>query len=76
MNTFSERLKTTRKNYPLTQHELAKKSGINRVTIANLEREDSESPRPSTVRALAEALDVDPTWLMSGEEGLAGKEAA
>ena len=73
MNSLAERLKVARNSYPLTQLELAAKAGINRVTIANLEREDSGSPRPSTVRALAAALNIDPGWLLTGEEPQMGR---
>jgi transcriptional regulator with XRE-family HTH domain len=43
----------------LSQKELAKRSGVHRVTIMRLEL-GREKPHGSTLRKLAEALGVDP----------------
>jgi DNA-binding XRE family transcriptional regulator len=51
------RVKQLREHAFLTQAELAKQVHVTRATIQNIERGVQE-PRPSTVRALAKALDV------------------
>ena len=56
------RLKAIRERKALSQEELAKKAGINRVTLARIET--GAEPYPATVRKLAEALGVDPAELM------------
>ena len=52
----------------LTQEELAKKSGISRVTIANIERGSQSFIKSSTIIKLADALKVDPKVLLCPEE--------
>jgi len=54
-----ERLREERKRSRLTQQELAKLSGVNRVTIARLETGASKA-KPETARKLARALKVSP----------------
>lgn len=76
MSTFGERLKLARADCGMTQQELAERSGVNRVTIANLERGDVDSPRALTARRLAAALGIDTGWLMTGNDAEWGKEAA
>ena len=56
------RLKAIRERKALSQEELAKKAGINRVTLARIEA--GAEPYPATVRKLADALGVDPSELM------------
>lgn len=57
------RLRLVRERKALTQQQLAVKAGVNRVTVARLER-GSDQPLPTTVRKLADALGVDPEELM------------
>ncbi len=59
-------LKKVRGEYPLTVRELAQMSGVSPDTITKLENSHREA-RPSTVRKLAKALDVEPSVLMRGE---------
>ena len=56
-------LKRIRESRFLTQQELADKSGVHRVTIANLEGGQEEA-RFSTIRKLAAALEVEPVALV------------
>lgn len=51
-------LKRIREENGLTVSELAKKSGITRQTIYRLENEDEESANSKTLKALADALEV------------------
>ena len=70
METFGQRVRRLRQLSVMTQTELAAKAGVSLVTVARLENDDGEiRPRPATVRGLAEALGVDPSWLLFGEEG-------
>src|SRR5688572_13490324 len=58
------RLKLIRQRKALTQQQLADKAKVNRVTVARLEGGHDE-PFPTTVRKLADALDVQPEELMA-----------
>ncbi|MDP8899629.1 MAG: helix-turn-helix domain-containing protein [Actinomycetota bacterium] len=57
------RLRDERKKSRLTQEELARVSGVNRVTIARLETGAAKA-KPETVRKLARALKVKPEDLV------------
>ena len=57
------RLREERKRSRLTQEELARVSGINRVSIARLETGASKA-KPETARRLARALKVRPEELI------------
>ncbi len=54
------RLREERKRSRLTQEELARVSGVTRVTIARLETGASKTATLDTARKLARALKVDP----------------
>ena len=56
-------LRATRRAKLLTQEELAQASGLNRVTIWQLET-GIRNPQLSSIRRLAEALGVPPEQLM------------
>ncbi len=60
-------LKSVRLRRALSQRELSALSGVSRMTIARLEA-GGEDPFPTTVRKLAQALNVDPSALMGAEE--------
>ncbi|MDE3074908.1 MAG: helix-turn-helix transcriptional regulator [Chloroflexota bacterium] len=65
MPKFSVRLpklRQARQHRLLTQHELADRAGVHRVTVAEIELGKGASSR--TVRKLAEVLDVSPAELM------------
>jgi transcriptional regulator with XRE-family HTH domain len=62
------RLRELRERAALSQEDLARKSGVSRATIADLEA-DKRPARPSTRRKLAEALGVEPAELMDSETG-------
>lgn len=71
MASIGERLEETRKRRILTQAELADKAGVALITVTRLENSKSNvNPRADTVRRLANALDVDPAWLLFGDEDL------
>lgn len=76
METIGQRLESERKRNVMTQAELANAAGVALITITRLENESGQAnPRPDTVRKIAKALDVDPAWLLFGEE-VQGKAAA
>jgi transcriptional regulator with XRE-family HTH domain len=74
--TIGTRLAGARRRKFLTQEELAQLSGVKVVTISRIENDrQTSTPRLSTIRKLAQALDADPAWIMFGEE-LDTKKAA
>ncbi len=62
------RLKVLRDRAALSQEDLADKAKVSRATIADLEA-GKRPARPSTLRKLAQALEVRPTELMDSEIG-------
>ena len=63
-----QELKKYRVEAGLTQEQLAEKSGISRVTIANIERGNVAFIKSSTVIKLADALKVNPQVLLCPSE--------
>ena len=63
---IGDRLKALRIEHAFTQAELAEKAGVNTVTVARLERNETE-PHMPTVRKLAQALEVHPRELTKGD---------
>lgn len=61
-------LKIARVKKGLTQEQLAKKSGVGRVTISNIERKGIESIPVYTLRKIANALDMTVAELFFSEE--------
>lgn len=70
MNIHS-RIKSQRLVHGLTQESLAKKLGINRVSISQWERGDT-SPKGNNLVRLAEILGVKPEWLLFGGDTVGG----
>ncbi|MEE1952308.1 LexA family protein [Aeromonas sp. 75A] len=66
MNIHS-RIKSQRLVHGLTQESLAKRLGINRVSISQWERGDT-SPKGNNLVRLAEILGVKPEWLLFGDD--------
>jgi transcriptional regulator with XRE-family HTH domain len=60
---IGDRLKTLRIRRALTQQELAEKAGISKTALNRIELNKAE-PHMSTLRKLANTLDVDPTELL------------
>ena len=60
---IGDKLKEIRTRRFLTQEELADKAGVSPATIVRVERNQAE-PHISTMRKLAQALNVDPTELL------------
>jgi transcriptional regulator with XRE-family HTH domain len=68
---IGDRLRNLRKRSLLTQEQLAERSGIGVATIIRVERNQVE-PRGSTIRKLAEALNVEPEELVKTSSDDAG----
>jgi transcriptional regulator with XRE-family HTH domain len=64
---FSETLRRVRLEHSFSQAELARRSGVHALTITRLES-GRTAPSTRTVRALAEALGVQPGELATPEE--------
>ena len=62
---IGDNLKRVRTLRALTQAQLAEKAGITQATVVRIERNQQE-PHMSTLRKLAEALNVDPAELVEG----------
>lgn len=62
--TFRNNLKTVRESRGLNPDELARKAGLNRRGVRDIEEGRSQSPKLSTVFKLAEALSIDPGVLL------------
>lgn len=64
--TFSDKIKRSREVKGFTQQELADRVGVSKRTIASYESTDARA-RSSTMRKLAEALDVSLDFLARDE---------
>ena len=60
---IGQRLKMQRTRRALTQAELAERADVTTATVARIERDEIE-PRMTTLRKLAQALEVDPAELV------------
>ena len=59
---IGEELKRWRMRRAMTQIQLAERCNLSPATIVRIERNQRE-PQPSTLRKLADALDIDPSEL-------------
>ena len=66
MNTVSERLKYALLVRDISQAELARKIGVTRGAISNLINKVSQGLSAENALKIAEALEVDPYWLVFG----------
>ena len=58
MENYGERLRKFREKAHMSQLELSKASGISRVAIADIERGKTKEAKISTLRAIANALNL------------------
>ncbi|HBM7600282.1 helix-turn-helix domain-containing protein [Enterobacter asburiae] len=68
MKTIGQRIKERRSALKLTQRSLGKQAGVAHVTISQWER-DETSPRGDNLFKLAAALNVEPGWIIKGDDG-------
>ena len=59
-----EKLKRYRRGAALTQIELAERAGLAQSTVTMIETGQISEPRPSTLKALAEVLELKPIDLL------------
>jgi len=59
MTPLADKLRKQRRLAGLTQAELATLSGVGLATITRLEQGESREPRVSTLKKLAQALEVE-----------------
>lgn len=64
VSVIGRKIKELRTHAGLTIAELAHKSGVSRSLIGGFERGDRLQPGKDTLMALAQALDVDPMYLL------------
>ena len=67
MQTIGERLRRARERRAWTQVDLATRSGVTQLTILRIKNGYQRLCLP-TVRKLADALEIDPGWLLFGED--------
>ena len=63
---IGERLRQLREERALRQDELAERAGVGKNTVNRLEKNHTE-PHMTTIRKLAQALEVDPAELVRGD---------
>ena len=68
--SIRERIKRLRRRLVITQKVLAIGSTVPLQTIKDIERGHTSVPRAKTIRALAIALNVSPSYLRNGYESL------
>lgn len=66
MKTIGQRIKERRLELKYSQRSLGKRAGVAHVTISQWER-DETSPRGDNLFNLAEALSVEPGWIIRGD---------
>lgn len=66
--TTGEKIKKARLEKGMTQEELGKKIGVKKAAINKYETGIVVNLKRSTIANLAEALDVDPVWLLGMED--------
>jgi transcriptional regulator with XRE-family HTH domain len=64
--TLSQRLREAREAQGYSREALASRLGVSRDLIGSLERGTVRNPRFSNLVAMAAALDVTPSWLLTG----------
>ena len=70
--TISERIFERLKQLSMTQKDFAKKAGIQESTISEWKK-NKTNPSSDKILAICKALDVTPTWLLSGVDPAASR---
>ena len=66
LHTLGERLRYRRRQMGWTQEQLAVQAGTNQAVIQKIE--NGKSLRPRKIDEIATVLEVNPAWLMFGDE--------
>lgn len=64
-HSFGQKLSKYRNLKGFTQEELARRAGLSKDHIAKLERGEKTNPRVDTIKAIAEALEIDDALLLA-----------
>ena len=64
MRIDGEKVRVAREKAFLSQRELAESAGLNRFIVGRIERIGATDVHPRTIRKIAEALSVDPAFLV------------
>ena len=66
LRTLGERLRYRRRQMGWTQEQLATQAGTNQAVIQKIE--NGKSLRPRKIDEIASVLEVNPAWLMFGDD--------
>ncbi len=66
LGTLGQRMRSKRLEKGWTQEQLAVRAGTNQAVIQKIE--NGKSLRPRKIDEIASVLDVNPAWLMFGDE--------
>lgn len=66
LRTLGERLRYRRRQMGWTQEQLAVQAGTNQAVIQKIE--NGKSLRPRKIDEIADVLEVNPAWLMFGDD--------
>lgn len=65
--TLGERLRVARRHRGITQVELAKKMKVTQGAVSQCEQGSTKEFMPSNLLRAADALDINPIWLITGK---------
>jgi len=68
LNTIGGRARWARLRAAMSQDDLSERTAIPKATISRIENGHNQRPRFTTIRKLADALGVDPGWLLVGDD--------
>lgn len=75
-NTLGDRVLLARRDLDINQDELARRVGISRPFVSDIERGKTTNVGVETVRALAEALGVRPAYLLGVSDVMVDEDEA
>jgi transcriptional regulator with XRE-family HTH domain len=67
MDTIGKRIKQRREARQMDQIDLAKRIGIAGASINQIESGETKMPRPTTLMKIAEVLETNQHWLLTGQ---------
>jgi transcriptional regulator with XRE-family HTH domain len=70
--TLGQRLRSVRLARNVSQESLARRAGVTRAAVIRIEHGQTATPRMGTIVALARALNVEPSWLLSTDADAPG----
>jgi len=67
MTTIGDRIRQRMKGFGMNQIELAEKIGVKGPSLNDIISGKTKAPRPTTLMKLAEMLETNAQWLLTGE---------